>query len=169
MQFAPIPHLPQGHCPPKMRVFSSWIYLLLGQPREDFPVKYVLVGALLFAPLAVAGSYLGRDPTSTETPVIRLPATTEQSERPAKPAKTQARQRRARRAIVRDTRPKRTVPPAPATSGSGGDDDDEPTRPRTRAAPVPVPDPAAAGRPRATNSDPDEANDEDAGGDDGDD
>ena len=35
-------------------------------------MKYVLFAALLFAPLAVAGTYLSGDPTDTQVPELQL-------------------------------------------------------------------------------------------------
>jgi hypothetical protein len=115
-------------------------------------MKYAILAALLFVPLAVAGSYLSRDPTSAEAPKIQLRTVERTVERaPAKPlarkprpkSKPKARMLEKRRSPVQRTYASR--PATPSSSGGADDEDDRATRPSRGAAPVPIPSPARAG------------------------
>jgi hypothetical protein len=112
-------------------------------------MKYAILAALLFVPLAVAGSYLSRDPTSTEAPKIQLRTvqlpTAEPVANKAQPKrKPKVRKQQTRRATVDRVRVHRTTAPTRG-GGTDGDDDDRAARSSRGAAPVPIPAPARAG------------------------
>jgi hypothetical protein len=144
-------------------------------------MKYAILAALLFVPLAVAGSYLSRDPTSAEAAKIQLRTVERTVERP--PAKPRARKPRPKSKPKSRTLEKRRSPvqraymSRPATPSRGDaevDEDDRATRPNRGAAPVPIPPPARAGvGSDDASADQGGRSDEDAaaggGGDDGDD
>lgn len=172
----------------KMRNLSSLPYGALVDIGDHLRVKYAILAVLVFAPLAVAGSYLTGDPTSTEVPRIELePEAQRVAEKPkATRDRSQhavrTKRRTGRAARVRTGRststPRVAAQPAasPAAPPAPVADDDEADRvtpqPRQRprgAAPVPVPEPAPAGVDPPDNDEADGGGDEGGTGDDGDD
>lgn len=161
----------------------SWISAIISG------VKYAILAVLVFAPLAVAGSYLSSDPTSTEVPRIELePEAQGVAEKPKAATRdrsrlaTRSKRRTARAAGVRTGRrtstPRVAAQPAaspaapPAPVADDGEADRVTPQPRQRprgAAPVPVPEPAPAGVDPPDNDVADGGGDEGGTGDDGDD
>lgn len=145
----------------EMRELSSSLYTLLFLARDYCCVRYAILAVLLFAPLAVAGTYLTRDPTTAEVPKIVLRTdVAEAGEDGGRPVMTKKLERRSKSAArARAAKPQqkartRAAGPAagsaPAAGGGTDDDrtsdDDEGRRPDTRrAAPAPVPAPKPAG------------------------
>jgi hypothetical protein len=118
-------------------------------------MKYAILAALLFVPLAVAGSYLSRDPTSAEAPKIQLRTVQLPTAEPVAKAqpkrKPKARKHQRRPSTVHRASADRTTAPS---RGGGTDDDDDDGAARSSggaarssrgAAPVPIPAPARAG------------------------
>jgi hypothetical protein len=133
-------------------------------------VRYVLFAVLLFAPLAVAGTYLSGDPTSTEVPEIHLRTTVDSVPDKPKGAKSVRKQDRRRTRSTPTAKPKANAPPAatvapappPAPTKSAGHDD---RRVRQRGAePVPTLPPATAG-PRSGDDEGDDDGEDDGEGD----
>jgi hypothetical protein len=154
-------------------------------------VRYAILAVLLFAPLAVAGTYLSREPTTAEVPKIELRTDVTESGQDGvmRPVKTQKKQnRRPRSRAVRAARAPVAKPQqragtrnagpaggsAPAAGGGtdddGASDDDQGTRPATRgAAPAPIPAPAPAGPTGGAGGGEDADDSGGGGGGDGDD
>jgi hypothetical protein len=112
-------------------------------------MKYAILAALLFVPLAVAGSYLSRDPTSAETPkiqlrTVQLPAAEPVAKKAQPKTKPKVRKQQTRPSTVDRARVHRTTAPSRGGGTDVGDDDQE-ARPTRGAAPVPIPAPARAG------------------------
>jgi hypothetical protein len=107
-------------------------------------MKYAILAALLFVPLAVAGSYLSRDPTSAEAPKIELRTAEPVAKKPQPKRKAKTRKLEKGSSTVQRTSADRAA--APSRAGGTDVDDDKQEAPRSRgAAPVPIPAPARAG------------------------
>jgi translation initiation factor IF-2 len=148
-------------------------------------VRYAILAVLLFAPLAVAGTYLSREPTTAEVPKIELRTDVTEAgpDGVMRPVKTQRKQNspksRARpaaqapvakpqqRARTRNAGPVGGSAPAAGggTDDDGASDDDQGTRPATRgAAPAPIPAPEPAGPAGAAGGGEDEDDSGSGGG-----
>lgn len=153
------------------------------------PVRYAIFAVLLFVPVAVAGTYLTSDPTSTDVPKIQLeteidgadvrrqsrgkePAEHKRGSRKARPARARAERPSEGRA-GRAPAPKPRVPAAAPTGGDDDDDDEQEPPPSRGADPVPVAPPATAGVEDDEETEEESEVDDDGarsgGGDDGDD
>lgn len=133
-------------------------------------VKYVLFAVLLFAPLAVAGTYLSGDPTDTEAPELQLRTNVDSVPDKPKSSKSARKKQRLRSEARRERKDRvggnvdtpRTATVAPRRrQAPANDDDPEPRKPG--ATPVPVLPPATAGPGNPPEAGDDEGVEDDDG------